>query len=73
MSTKKTPSLKFNVSPVESVFEVEVPGAGGFPFQEYFKFSVSADGTVTINDNSFNSKDQAAKALKSMSEFLAKK
>lgn len=73
MATKKVPSVKFNVSPVESVFEVEVPGVGGFPFEEYFKFSIAADGTVTINDNSFNSKDQAAKALKSMADFLAKK
>jgi hypothetical protein len=77
MTTKKltAPTPKFNVkvSPVESVFEVEVDGLhASFWGGDCFKFSVSSDGSVTINDNEFSSKKQAAQALEAMAAFLKK-
>lgn len=77
MTAKKAaaPTPKFNVkvSPVESVFEVEVDGLpASFWGGECFKFSVSSDGSVTINDNEFSSKKQAAQALEAMATFLKK-
>jgi hypothetical protein len=77
MTAKKAaaPSPKFNfkVSPVESVFEVEVDGLPNtFWGSDVFKFSVSSDGSVTINDNEFSSKKQAAQALEAIAGFLKK-
>ena len=77
MTTKKaaSPSPKFNlkVSPVESVFEVEVGDLNKTLWgSDFFKFSVSSDGSVTINDNEFSSKKQAAQALEAMAAFLKK-
>jgi hypothetical protein len=77
MTAKKAaaPSPKFNfkVSPVESVFEVEVDGLNHTVWgSDFFKFSVSSDGSVTINDNEFSSKKQAAQALEAMATFLKK-
>jgi hypothetical protein len=60
------------VSPVESVFEVSTPGLKTNLWDETFRFSVSADGSVTINDNEFSSKKQAAQALETMAAFLKK-
>jgi hypothetical protein len=64
--------LAFNVSPIESSFEVAVPGINAFGWDETFRFSVGADGTVTINDNEFSSKKQASQALEAMATFLKK-
>jgi hypothetical protein len=76
MSTKTKlamPKITTKISPLESVFEVEISEAGTNPwFGETFKFSLSSDGTVVINDNSFSSKKQASQALKAMSDFLSK-
>ena len=72
---KKTlvaPKMSIKVSPLESSFEVVIPGADHLWGENYFRFSVSADGSVEINDNYFNSKDQAVKALQAMTEFLKK-
>jgi hypothetical protein len=66
------PKVTTKVSPFESVFEVSLEGTGAGWLEDYYKFSISADGTVTINDNVFNSKKEAAKALKAISDFLAK-
>jgi len=68
----KKPEVKIEVSPVESVFEVTVPNADKLWGDDYFKFSVSADGTVTIFYNEFSSKKIAADALRSMANFLSK-
>lgn len=70
----KAANVKTNikVSPLTSVFEVEVDGPGVLDY-DTFKFSVSSDGDVTINDNVFSSKAEAAKVLKTMADFLAKK
>ena len=55
------------------MFEVEVDGLpASFWGGECFKFSVSSDGSVTINDNEFSSKKQAAQALEAMAAFLKK-
>ena len=68
------PKVSAKISPLESVFEVSIEGPTGPSFfrEDYYKFSITADGTVTINDNVFNSKKEAAKALKAISDFLAK-
>lgn len=71
--TVKKPEIKVSVSPVESVFEVSMPSNTNIGWlDDYFKFSVAADGTVVINDNEFSSKKQAAQALKAMADFLSK-
>lgn len=72
--TKVTsPKMTAKISPLESVFEVEINESPATAwFGETFKFSVSPDGTVVINDNEFNSKKQAAKALQAMADFLNK-
>lgn len=72
--TKVTaPKLTAKISPLESVFEVEVNDSlTNAWFGETFRFSISPDGTVVINDNEFNSKKQAAKALQAMADFLNK-
>lgn len=76
MNTKvKTPVSKMSasVSPLESVFEVEINQSNSPAWLgETFKFSISSDGSVVINDNEFSSKKQAAKALQTMADFLAK-
>lgn len=66
------PKFEFKVSPIESSFEVAVPGASAFGWDESFRFSVGADGSVVINDNEFSSKKQAAQALEAMVTFLKK-
>ena len=68
------PKVSIKVSPVESSFEVSVPSGTNklWGFDDYFKFSVAADGSVTINDNEFSSKKQAAQALEAMAAFLKK-
>ena len=72
-TTAPNPKLSVKVSPVESSFEVSVPCSDKiFGLQDYFKFSVASDGTVTINDNEFSSKKQAAQALEAMATFLRK-
>jgi hypothetical protein len=72
-TTTPNPKLSVKVSPVESSFEVSVPGSDKiFGLEDYFKFSVAYDGTVTINDNEFSSKKQAAQALEAMAAFLRK-
>jgi hypothetical protein len=69
---KIQPGFSLSVSPVESVFEVSTPGLKTNLWDETFRFSVSADGSVTINDNEFSSKKQAAQALETMAAFLKK-
>ncbi len=66
------PKMSFKVSPVESSFEVSTPGLSVLGWDETFRFSVRADGSVTINDNEFSSKKQAAQALEAMATFLKK-
>lgn len=74
MSAKsKVPTTTVKVSPTESVFEVAFnDGKNTLWGDDYFKFSISADGIVSINDNVFNSKEQAAKVLEAMAAFLKK-
>jgi len=66
------PKLSIKVSPIESSFEVTTPSLSVFGFNETFRFSVGADGSVTINDNEFSSKKQAAQTLEAMAAFLKK-
>jgi hypothetical protein len=69
---KKTPEFKVSVSPLESVFEVEVPETSALWNADFFKFSIKSDGTVKVNDNEFSTKKQAAQALQAMADFLSK-
>lgn len=72
---KKTlvaPKMSVKVSPLESSFEVVIPGASHLWGEDSFRFSVAADGSVEINDNRFDTKDQAVKALQAMADFLKK-
>lgn len=68
------PKMSIKVSPVETSFEVVVPDGTNklWGIDDYFKFSIAADGSVTINDNEFSSKKQAAQALEAMATFLKK-
>jgi len=72
--TLVVPKVSIKVSPVESSFEVAVPDGTNkvWGIDDYFKFSIAADGSVTINDNEFSSKKQAAQALEAMAAFLKK-
>lgn len=58
------------VSPVESVFEVEIETDN--LFESTFKFAVENDGTVNVMDNWFGDTNTAATALRQMADFLAK-
>lgn len=71
MVTKKTatPKVEFKIEPLASTFRV----SDGEFFGEQFDFEITSDGTVTINDNTFDSREQAAKVLRQMADFLAKK
>ena len=70
--TAVAPKVSIKVSPVESSFEVSVPDGSTVWGNDYVKFSVAADGSVTINDNEFSTKKQAAQALEAMAAFLKK-
>jgi hypothetical protein len=68
------PQITASVSPTRVEYEVKIDKAGNDWWPEEYRFSIDAlDGTVSINDNEFSSKDVAAKALKAMSDFLSKK
>lgn len=66
----KIPTIKYEVSPQRSYFSVS--GGQDEWFQESFEFSVDKDGSVTINDNEFNSKKQAIQVLEAMLAYLKK-
>ena len=67
----KAPTTTIKVNPLESVFEVCIEGHNFFDC-DYYKFSISSDGTVNINDNVFSSKKQAVQVLEAMAAFLKK-
>jgi hypothetical protein len=68
------PQITASVSPTRVEYEVKIDKSGNDWWPEEYRFSIDAlDGTVSINDNEFSSKDVAAKALKAMSDFLSKK
>jgi len=68
------PQITASVGPTRMVYEVKVEKSDKDWWPEEYKFSIDAlDGSVSINDNEFSSKDVAAKALKAMADFLSKK
>lgn len=72
MNTKvKIPTVKYEVSPERSFFSIESLDKKGW-FVDKFEFSVTKDGSVTINDNEFDSKKQAIQVLEAMLAFLKK-
>ncbi len=68
-NTIRAPKVEFKVEPAFSTFRVT---DGEFYGQE-FNFEITSDGAVTINDNTFDSKAQAAVVLRQMADFLSKK
>lgn len=68
-NTIRSPKVEFKVEPAFSTFRVT---DGEFYGQE-FNFEITSDGAVTINDNTFDSKAQAAQVLRQMADFLSKK
>ena len=68
-NTIRAPKVEFKVEPAFSTFRVT---DGEFYGQE-FNFEITSDGAVTINDNTFDSKAQAATVLRQMADFLSKK
>ena len=72
MTTKtKKPVVSAVVKPSRAVYEVEVPDMGNM-WPDTFQFSVFPDGSVTINDDTFNTTKVAATALRQMADFLDK-
>lgn len=69
--TPVVPKTTIKVTPTETFFEVSVPGAEAW-WDDSFRFSITTDGSVTINDNEFSTKKQAAQALQAMADFLKK-
>ena len=68
------PTIKASVTPTRMVYEVVVDDAENSWFPNNYLFSVdSQDATVTIDDNTFSSKEVASKALRAMADFLSKK
>jgi hypothetical protein len=68
------PQITASVGPTRLEYEVKVEKSGNDWWPEEYRFSVDAlDGSVSINDNEFSSKDVAAKALRAMADFLSKK
>ena len=70
--TTKKPVVSASVKPNRAVYEVEVPEAVNNLWPETFQFSVYPDGTVHINDDTFNTTKVAATALRQMADFLDK-
>ena len=75
MTTKKPaakkPLISASVKENRAVYEVEVPDADNI-WPDTFQFSVFPDGSVTINDDNFNTTKVAATALRQMADFLDK-
>jgi hypothetical protein len=68
------PQITASVGPTRLEYEVKIEKSGNDWWPEEYRFSVDAlDGSVSINDNEFSSKDVAAKALRAMADFLSKK
>lgn len=71
MSSKITlavPKVSVDVTPLETVFEVAIPS--DFIGKDYYRFTVSSTGEVTINDNVFPSAKTAGDILKAVTNFL---
>lgn len=68
----KLPSMSATISPSMTMFQVTIPEANRWGWDSQYEFSVDADGVVKLNDNVFNSKEQAVKVLEAMTSFLKK-
>lgn len=73
MTTKtKKPVVAATIKPNRAVYEVEVPESVTNLWTETYQFSVYPDGTVQLNDDTFNTTKVAATALRQMADFLDK-
>jgi hypothetical protein len=70
VKTKK-PVVSASVKQNRAVYEVEVPDGGNI-WPDTFQFSVYPDGSVMLNDDTFNTTKVAATALRQMADFLDK-
>lgn len=70
--TVVVPKVSAKISPLESSFELTLPENNSWFGEDTFRFSISADGTVELNDNTFNSKEQAVKAFEAIAAYLKK-
>lgn len=73
MTAKKTEvaSPKVEVVADRNIFSVKIDNKNFFG-PEIFEFTISSYGDVTINDNTFSSKNEAATVLEAMAKFLRK-
>ena len=69
--TTKKPVVSATIKPTRAVYEVEIPDMGR-AWPETFQFSVYPDGSVMLNDDTFNTTQVAATALRQMADFLDK-
>jgi len=69
----KKPAVKQNVviAPDRSIYSISVTGPN-FWDDDSFEFTIDSDGDITLNDNVFSSKKQAAEVLEAMAKFLKK-
>jgi hypothetical protein len=54
-----------------SIYSIYVKGPN-FWEDDSFEFTIDSDGDITLNDNIFSSKKQAADVLEAMAKFLKK-
>jgi hypothetical protein len=73
MTAKKTEVTipKVEVVADRNIFSVKIDNQHFFG-PDVFEFTISNDGDVTINDNTFSSKKEAATVLEAMAKFLRK-
>lgn len=74
MTAKKTEVAlpKVEVVADRNIFSVKIDNQHNFFGPDVFEFTISNDGDVTINDNTFSSKKEAATVLEAMAKFLRK-
>ena len=67
----KKPVVQASIKENRAVYEVEIPSSSNI-WSESFQFSVYPDGSVILNDDTFDSTKVAATALRQMADFLDK-
>lgn len=70
MVTKTTPKLPaVTVEADRQVFSVNVDSP---VFWDSYNFSIHANGDITLNDNTFSSRETAVVSLRAIADFLEK-
>ena len=70
----KLPTIKskVDVKPERSVFSIVVEDETALWGEDRYEFTIDSDGSITLNGNNFNSKQQATQVLEAMLAFLKK-